>query len=170
MYFAIAALLMTAMAFSQGVTTSSMQGTVSDEAGESLFGANVVATHTPSGTVYGAISNEDGRFYLPNIRVGGPYKVVITYVGFQDKTFDGIVLGLGQSYNLKATLTEGVELEEVIVTSQRGEIIDPDRTGASINLSRDRIDALPTISRSIEDFTRLTPQSNGNSFEKSMET
>ena len=163
-YFAIAAFLLTVTAFSQGVTTSSMQGTVSDEAGESLFGANIVATHTPSGTVYGAISNEEGRFYLPNIRVGGPYKVVITYVGFQDKTFEGITLGLGQSYNLKVTLTEGVELEEVVVTSQRGEIIDPDRTGPATNLSRDRIDALPTISRSIEDFTRLTPQSSGNSF------
>lgn len=164
MYFALVALFMAATAFSQGVTTSSMQGTVSDGSGEPLFGANIVATHTPSGTVYGAISNEDGRFYLPNLRVGGPYKVAITYVGFQDRTFEGITLGLGQSYNLKATLSEGMELDEVVVTSQRGEIIDPDRTGASVNLSRDRIDALPTISRSIEDFTRLTPQSNGNSF------
>ncbi|MDC6404433.1 MULTISPECIES: TonB-dependent receptor [Maribacter] len=163
-YFAIAAFLLTVTAFSQGVTTSSMQGTVSDESGESLFGANIVATHTPSGTVYGAISNEEGRFYLPNIRVGGPYTVKVTYVGFQDKTFEGITLGLGQSYNLKVTLSEGVELEEVVVTSQRGEIIDPDRTGPTTNLSREKIDALPTISRSINDFTRLTPQSNGTSF------
>lgn len=164
MYFAIAVFLMTVTAFSQGVTTSSMQGTVSDEAGESLFGANIVATHTPSGTVYGAISNEDGRFYLPNIRVGGPYSVKITYVGFQDRTFEGINLGLGQSYNLKAVLSEGMELDEVVVTSQRGDLIDPDRTGPTVNLSREKIDALPTISRSINDFTRLTPQSNGTSF------
>ena len=163
-YLAFAAFLIAATGFSQGVTTSSMQGSVSDQTGEPLFGANIVATHTPSGSVYGAISNEDGIFYLPNIRVGGPYKVVITYVGFQDKTFEGIDLGLGQSYNLKVTLNEGVELEEVVITSQRGNIIDPDRTGASINLSREKIDALPTISRSINDFTRLTPQSNGTSF------
>lgn len=164
MYVAIAVFLMTVTAFSQGVTTSSMQGTVSDESGESLFGANVVATHTPSGTVYGAISNENGRFYLPNIRVGGPYSVKVTYVGFQDRTFEGITLGLGQSYNLKVVLSEGMELDEVVVTSQRGNIIDPDRTGPTVNLSREKIDALPTISRSINDFTRLTPQSNGTSF------
>ncbi|MFT6369625.1 MAG: hypothetical protein ACJAWH_000704 [Maribacter sp.] len=164
MYFAFVVLLMTASAFSQGVTTSSMQGVVADQSGEALFGANIVATHTPSGSLYGAISNEDGRFYLPNIRVGGPYTVKVTYVGFQDRTFQGIVLGLGQSYNLKVVLSEGMELEEVVVTSTRGNVIDPDRTGASINLSRDKIDALPTVNRSIEDFTRLTPQSNGSSF------
>ncbi len=140
-YFAFVVLLMTASAFSQGVTTSSMQGSVADQSGEALFGANIVATHTPSGSLYGAISNEDGRFYLPNIRVGGPYTVKVTYVGFQDRTFEGIVLGLGQSYNLKVVLSEGMELEEVVVTSTRGNVIDPDRTGASVNLSRDKIDA-----------------------------
>ena len=164
MYFAVVVFFCTAIAFSQGVTTSSMQGTVADEAGESLLGVNVVATHTPSGTVYGAISNEDGRFYLPNIRVGGPYSVKVTYVGFQDRTFEGITLGLGQSYNLKVVLSEGMELDEVVVTSNRGNVINPDRTGPSVNLSREKIDALPTISRSINDFTRLTPQSNGTSF------
>nr|WP_297913125.1 carboxypeptidase regulatory-like domain-containing protein [uncultured Allomuricauda sp.] len=164
-YLAIVAVFISALAFSQGVTTSSMQGSVADASGEPLFGANVVATHTPSGTTYGAIANEDGRFYLPNLRVGGPYTVVVSYVGFQDKTFEGIVLGLGQSFNLKVSMSEGgVELEEVIVTSTAGNIINPDRTGPSINLSRETIDALPTINRSINDFTRLTPQSNGTSF------
>ncbi len=163
MYFTMVALLCTAFAFSQGVTTASMQGTVLDQAGEPLLGTNIVATHTSSGSVYGAIANEDGRFYLPNIRVGA-YTVNVTYIGFQDKTFEGIVLGLGQSYNLKVQMNEGLELEEVVVTSTKGNIIDPNRTGASINLSRDKIDALPTVNRSIEDFTRLTPQSNGNSF------
>jgi len=164
MYLAFVAFLIAASAFSQGVTTSSMQGSVQDQSGEALFGANVVATHTPSGSVYGAIVNEEGRFYLPNIRVGGPYTVKVTYVGFQDRTFEGINLGLGQSFNLKVEMSEGLELEEVVVTSQRGNIMDPNRTGASTNLSRDKIDALPTVNRSIEDFTRLTPQSNGNSF------
>jgi hypothetical protein len=163
-YYVFAAFLFTAIAFAQGVTTSKLQGYVEDDAGQPLFGANVVATHTPSGTVYGAIANEEGRFYLPNIRVGGPYTVVVSYVGFEAQTYNGINLGLGQSYDLKVTMKEGLELQEVVVTSTRGGIIDPDRTGASINLSRDKIDALPTISRSINDFTRLTPQSNGTSF------
>ena len=151
-------------AFAQGVTTANMQGSVTDEQGEPLFGANVVAVHTPSGTTYGAIVNDEGLFFLPDIRVGGPYTVKVTYVGYQDQNFDGINLGLGQSYNLKVVMIEGMQLEEVVVTSVRGGIIDPDRTGAETNLSRATIDALPTINRSINDFTRLTPQSNGTSF------
>jgi hypothetical protein len=156
--------LSASFAFAQGVTTANMQGSVTDEQGEPLFGANVVAIHTPSGTTYGAIVNEDGRFYLPNIRVGGPYTVNVTYVGFRDQSFEGINLGLGQSYNLRVVMIEGVQLEEVVVTSVSGSIIDPDRTGPAVNLSRETIDALPTINRSINDFTRLTPQSSGTSF------
>ncbi len=163
-YLLLASVFASAMAFSQGITTANMQGTVSDEQGEPLLGANIVAVHAPSGTTYGAISNEEGLFYLPNIRVGGPYTVSITYVGFQDQNFDGIVLGLGQTYSLKVNLIEGMQLDEVVVTSISGGIIDSDRTGPAVNLSRETIDALPTISRSINDFTRLTPQSNGTSF------
>ena len=62
----------TVTAFSQGITKASISGKISDDSGESLMGANIVAIHTPTGTKYGAISNEDGLFYLPNIRVGGP--------------------------------------------------------------------------------------------------
>ena len=154
----------TVTAFSQGITKASISGKISDDSGESLMGANIVAIHTPTGTKYGAISNEDGLFYLPNIRVGGPYQVSISYVGYQDQSFEGINLGLGQSYNLKVSLVEGLQLDEVVVTSVNGAIIDPDRTGPSVNLSRETIDALPTVNRSINDFTRLTPQSNGTSF------
>jgi hypothetical protein len=162
--FALMVLLYSVTAFSQGITKASISGRVLDDNGEQLMGANIIAVHTPTGSKYGAISNDEGLFYLPNIRVGGPYTVSVSYVGFQDQSFEGINLGLGQSYNLKVTLLEGVQLDEVVVTSVNGAIIDPDRTGPSINLSREAIDALPTISRSINDFTRLTPQSNGTSF------
>ena len=152
------------VAFSQGVTTASIQGSVVDATGEALPGANVVATHEPSGTRYGAVSNLDGRFVLPNMRVGGPYTVRITFVGFEDRTFDGIVLGLGQNYTINAELSDGLELDVVEVTASQDGIMNADRTGASLNLNNDRINALPTVNRSINDFTRLTPQSNGTSF------
>lgn len=155
--------IFTTGAFAQGVTTSSMQGTVNDDAGVPLFEAEVVATHLPSGTTYETSTNFDGKFYFPNVRVGGPYRVVVSYVGFENRTYTDIVLGLGQSYNLKVVMESGDLLDEVVISSKRG-IADPSKTGASVNISRKKIDALPTISRSINDFTRLTPQSNGTSF------
>ena len=115
--FALMVLLYSVTAFSQGITKASISGRVLDDNGEQLMGANIIAIHTPTGSKYGAISNDEGLFYLPNIRVGGPYTVSVSYVGFQDQSFEGINLGLGQSYNLKVTLLEGVQLDEVVVTS-----------------------------------------------------
>ncbi|WP_373396629.1 TonB-dependent receptor [Algoriphagus halophilus] len=154
----------TGIAFSQGVTTASIQGNVIDETGESLPGANIVATHEPSGTRYGAVSNLEGRFVLPNMRVGGPYTVVVSFVGFEERTFDGIVLGLGATYTLNVQLSDGMELDLVEVVASKDAIMNSDRTGASLNLNNEKINSLPTVNRSINDFTRLTPQSNGTSF------
>ncbi|MFP4506191.1 MAG: TonB-dependent receptor domain-containing protein [Cyclobacteriaceae bacterium] len=148
----------------QGVTTASINGQVADTSGEAIPGANVVATHEPSGTVYGAITNVEGRFVLPGLRVGGPYNVKVSFVGYKEKVFEGISLSLGQTYTINTQLSEGIELEGVEVIASQDAIMNSDRTGAATNLSNERINALPTINRSINDFTRLTPQSNGTSF------
>ncbi|SFO78722.1 Outer membrane receptor proteins, mostly Fe transport [Algoriphagus ornithinivorans] len=156
--------LSTNWAMSQGVTTANIQGLVTDSSGDALPGANVVATHEPSGTRYGAVSNLEGRFVLPNMRVGGPYTVRITFVGFEERAFEGIVLGLGQTYTLNAVLSDGLELEAIEVIASKDAIMNADKTGAALNLTNERINALPTVNRNINDFTRLTPQSNGTSF------
>ncbi|MBS9523590.1 TonB-dependent receptor [Litoribacter alkaliphilus] len=150
--------------FAQGVTTASMQGIVTDETGESLPGANVVAIHEPSGTRYGAVTNIEGRFVLANVRVGGPYRVAITYIGFEDRIYEGIQLALGQNYTINARMSDGMDLDVIEVSASKDKVMNSDRTGAALNLSNETINSLPTISRSINDFTRLTPQSNGNSF------
>jgi len=134
----------TGLAFSQGVTTANIQGTVIDDTGESLPGANIVATHGPSGTRYGAVSNLEGRFVLPNMRVGGPYTVVVSFVGFEERTFDGIVLGLGSTYTLNVQLSDGMELDLVEVIATKDAIMNSDRTGAALNLNNDKINSLPT--------------------------
>ena len=152
------------MGFAQGVTTSNIQGTVVDASGNPIAEANVFATHVPTGSNYGVATNAKGQFFLANLKSGGPYKVVISYIGFQDQTYDNIMIGLGKGFNLNVILKESsLELDNVVISSKKG-ISDPSKTGASTNLGREKIDAIPTISRSINDFTRLTPQSNGTAF------
>ncbi len=147
------------------VTTASMSGEVRDNEGATLPGATVVATHTPSGTVYGTVTREDGKFNYANLLTGGPYSIKVTYVGFTEQVRENIYLSLGQNVRLNFTLqAEGVSLGEVTVSGQKNEIISSDRTGASTILSQEVINQLPTISRNINDFTRLTPQSSGTSF------
>ena len=152
-------------AMSQGVTTSSMNGTVVDETGAALPGANVVATHTPSGTRYGAVTNLEGRFSIPGMRIGGPYTVVASFIGYESQTVEGIVLNLGAVSTVNFAMNDSdSELEEVLVTADRNSAFSSDRTGANTAVSNEQISTLPTISRRINDFTRLTPQASGNSF------
>ena len=157
--FALFFTLLTAgSVLAQGVTTSSMRGTVSDDAGETLPGANVVATHLPSGTQYGAATNADGGYNLRNMRVGGPYRISVTFIGFQEFVREGIMLTLGDTYRLNVTLeTSAVELGEVQVVAQGG-IFDAERNGVSTTIDETDISRAPTVGRDIADFVRLTPQ------------
>ncbi|HSF55867.1 MAG TPA: carboxypeptidase regulatory-like domain-containing protein [Algoriphagus sp.] len=157
--------LSTGIALSQGVTTSGISGVVAEANGQPLPGANVVATHLPSGTRYGAVSNLDGKYSIPGMRVGGPYRLSVSFIGYATQEVEGIVLSLGVFSNVNVTLVEdGQELSEVLVTASANNLFSSERTGANTSIDNQAISKLPTISRNINDFTRLTPQSNGQSF------
>lgn len=147
------------------VTTSYLQGIVTDGDGETLPGANVVAIHEPSGTRYGTVTNMEGRFTLPNLRTGGPYSVQISFIGFRSQSYTDLILKLGEPYSLNVVLMdESADLSEIVVTASRSSDFGSSRTGAATNISNEQVNSLPTIQRSLTDFTRLTPQANGNSF------
>lgn len=146
------------------VTTSGINGTVKDNTGKSLEGATITAVHGPSGSKYTAVALKGGNFSMQGLRIGGPYKVMITFAGFNPYEADGINLGLGEAFRLDAVMAlGGTELQSVVVTSTRRRT-QVDRTGAATSIGQKEITTVPTISRSLTDFTRLTPQSNGNSF------
>lgn len=147
----------------QGVTGASFNGTVTDSDGDPLPGATVIARHEPSGTEYGTSTRVDGRFNLRNVRVGGPYTVRVTFIGFQSAEQEEIFLELGQDYTVNFELVDqAMELGEVAIFAQRDAIISGDRSGARSRVSREQLDALPSINRSIQDFTRLSPQVSGS--------
>jgi hypothetical protein len=153
------------VAFTQGVTTSSISGKVSSENGESLPGALVVSIHSPSGTKYSAVTNNEGRYLIPNMRVGGPYVVTVSFIGYTEFQVSDVVLNLGVTTNLNVVLKEeALGIDEVVVTADKNPVFSSERTGASTGITNQNINKLPTISRSINDFTRLTPQASGNSF------
>lgn len=160
-FFTICAMLLTAsFAFGQGSTTSSMQGKVTDGS-EELIGANVFAVHVPSGTTYGGSTDLDGNYRIPGMRVGGPYKITISYTGFEDASYDGIFLSLGQPYRLDAKIQEtAIELGTITVTAQGGPA--GGNIGSSTIIRSDDINRMPTLSRDLGDFTRLTPQSKAS--------
>jgi len=153
------------LSFSQ-VTTSSIKGVVSDETSSGLPGANVVVFHTPTGTTYGAATDIDGRFNLVNLRVGGPYTVTVSYIGYTPNIFTNVYLTLGKTEVLSLALTpDSQQLDAVVITASNTKgVFGSDRTGAETNVGRKELTTLPTISRSASDFTRLEPTASNGSF------
>ena len=155
-FLLVALIISSATIIQAQVTTSSMSGRVTDADG-AVIGATVVATHTPSGTTYGTVTNVEGRFNLNGMRVGGPYTVKVTFIGYGAYTQNNITLSLGENYVVNVVLSEeALSLDEVFVTATRTKFSN-EKTGAVTNITNDQIDNLPTVSRSIMDITRLSP-------------
>ncbi|MGZ3831668.1 MAG: outer membrane beta-barrel protein, partial [Mucilaginibacter sp.] len=148
----------------QGVTTASVNGLVTDSKG-AVPGATVTITHLPTGTVYSTVTRGDGRYNLPNLRVGGPYAFKISFIGYKTFTQDNIVLAIGQDQRIDTKLEDNsTSLKEVLISGTGSKVINSSRTGASETITRAQIDVLPTVNRSLQDFTKLTPSANGLSF------
>lgn len=151
-------LTMTFTAAVAQVTTSAMSGKVT-AGGETIIGATVSAKHVPSGTVYRAVTNTAGRYSITGMRPGGPYEVEITYIGYQGKKLENVSLSLAQTIVVDANLKEGAELlDEVVVSGSKQSNMRNDRSGAVTSIDLQRMEAVPTISRSMTDMIRLTPQ------------
>ncbi len=160
-----AMLLLPSMMIGQ-VTTSGINGRVLGNNNETLPGATIIALHSPSGTQYGTTSDTEGFFRILNMRVGGPYKITVSFVGYQSFISEDVTLSLGQTYGMNVRLFQtAAEIRGVEVVAVRNDLFDGNRTGAVTNISNQTINSMPTISRSINDYTRLTPQTGvGNSF------
>ena len=138
-FFAVVMLVIAATVNAQ-VTTSSMSGKVVDQSNEAIIGATIQAIHEPSGTHYGAITNVDGRYSIQGMRAGGPYKVEVSYVGYQSVVYKSINLQLGENYVLDANLKESTELlDEVVITASKSSNMKSDRAGAVTNVDAARM-------------------------------
>jgi len=145
--------------FAQGSTTSAINGRIFGAGSESLPGATVVAIDVPTGSQYGTVTDLDGYFRLPNMNVGGPYKVTISFVGYEPFVKDGIYLQLGQTLKLDVNLSEqATAIKGVEIVAQQNDVFDGNRTGAETAISLQTIQSLPSVGRNLSDFTRLTPQ------------
>ena len=161
----IAVMLVGISAFAQ-VTTSSLNGKVTDTTGEPVVGAAVIAVHNPSGTQYYAVANAEGRFAINGMRSGGPYSVEVSCLGYQSVTYTDITLLLGEAYALNAEMPDDSEmLSEAIIISTASSKFTTEKTGAATNINNSQIVSLPTVSRSLTDVTRLSPYGgNGMTF------
>ena len=146
------------------ITTSGMSGKVTAD-GEDVIGATIEVVHVPSGTKYQAVTNAKGMYAINGMRPGGPYRVKVSYIGYQSKSFDNVSLQLGQTYNLNVGLNEDAQQLGEVVVNAKATKFTTEKTGASTNIDNQMLQSMPSVSRSITDYTRLSPYGgNGMSF------
>ncbi|MFM2146580.1 MAG: hypothetical protein RL732_1416 [Bacteroidota bacterium] len=138
-------------------TNSSISGSIKTAQGEPLVGATITATHLPTGTVYRVASRTGGRFNIYNMRPGGPYKVVASFVGFKEDAKEEIFLNLGQTFTADFSLSDkSTELSSVTVVQRR--IPSFGKGGAETSIGRDKMANLPNVGRGLNDYLKYTPQ------------
>lgn len=164
LFFFALAFVASPLLFGQ-ITTSSIVGTVKSTTDDPLVGATIVATHIPSGTKYTTISRSGGAINIQNMRVGGPYLIEVSFVGHEPEKFEDVYLQLAEAFTINSLLKkiEGTLENVIVATSRRSNLLNANRTGAVTNINQRQINQLPTISRSLNDLTRATPQGNGQS-------
>ena len=131
---------------------------------ESVIGATIQVVHVPSGTRYATVTNADGRYTIQGMRVGGPYTIKVSYIGYQPTEISNVTLQLGETYNQNFKMAEDASILGEVVISGKGSKFTAEKTGASTNINNTQIMNMPTINRSITDIARLSPYSNGMSF------
>jgi hypothetical protein len=145
------------LAMAQTTTTGSITGKVTDQQSGVLPGVTVEAVHTPTGTVYSAVTEAEGQFSLLNVRVGGPYTVKATLAGFKEQVQNDVNVNLGEEIALEFKLGLESLAETVQVVATVNEQFNPTSQGSASNVSQAVIESLPTIARRIDDFARTNP-------------
>src|SRR5881392_3338953 len=139
--FVLAILLAAPLARAQSVTTGSITGVILTDGEKPVEGASVIAIHEPSGTTYQATTAKDGRYAIPNMRVGGPYTLSVNYVGtgtaFAPQTIEKLAVNLGVATDANVRVKTINLSEKVVVVAQTDPVFSSQRTGAATTISRD---------------------------------
>ncbi|QPH40635.1 TonB-dependent receptor [Pedobacter endophyticus] len=146
------------------ITTSTISGLVSDNGG-GVPGATVVAVHTPSGTKYTTQTRGDGRYTLPNVNVGGPYSISVTYLGYQPQTKSGVSASLGDDMKINFLLSSDTkQLDDVVVkgAQRSNSVFDKNSLNTTTVFDAEKLAATPSTNRNLNDLLRQTPQARAD--------
>lgn len=137
-------------------TTGNIAGTVLSGT-DALPGVTIEAVHTPTGTRYSTVSGVNGRYLIPNVRVGGPYRVTATLEGFRNGEASDVTVSLGTTTEVEIKMALATVSEAITVTATADQVINPNRTGSATEVSEELIETLPTVNRQLQDFARTNP-------------
>jgi hypothetical protein len=145
---------MSCLGFAQG-TTSSLTGTVVDQSGGVIPGAEVTVKNDNTGAEYKAVTAENGTFLIPALSAG-TYTATVTVPNFKQSVTKNIVLVVGVPSAVRIVLQVGGSTETVTVTAG-AEVIQTASATISTTLSTTQIAQLPLATRNALDFLVFMP-------------
>ena len=149
--------VLSGLGLAQG-TTSPLSGTVVDQSGGVIPGAEVVVKNDNTGAEYKTITAENGTFLIPALSAG-TYTATVTVPNFKQSITKNIVLVVGVPSNVKIELQVGGSTETVTVTAG-AEVIQTASATISTTLSTTQIGQLPLATRNALDFLVFMPGVN----------
>jgi outer membrane receptor for ferrienterochelin and colicin len=162
--FVVAAALTLALpatARSQGITTGAIGGLVTNEQGQPVEGAQVQITNPATGSQASATTRDNGRYFVQGLEVGGPYTVTVRRIGMTQQSRNDVIVNLSQTTRADFVMRQqAVQLGGIAVEATRTEVFAPSNTGTRSVVSDTAIQRLPTTSRNLTDFIKLTPQAS----------
>jgi hypothetical protein len=138
----------------QTVDVGSVSGRITDATGAAVPGASVTATHVATHVIASAISEQDGRFRFPYLRIGA-YEIAVTLAGFTEVKRT-LTVSAGSAFELPIVLQlAGVE-SNVTVTAETP-VIESARSQIASTVSQAEVTALPMNGRNFLDLALLAP-------------
>ncbi len=158
-FFLMLLMLMPFLMVAQGVTTGNISGVILDDGGKPVSDAYISAIHEPSGSKYFTASQANGQFVIQGVRIGGPYTIITTHLGHDSDTLRDAQVALGADLELQILMyVASKKLEGVTITTRKNAIMNSGKAGSGLNIDKNTMASMPTISRGMGDFTRMVPQ------------
>jgi hypothetical protein len=141
-------------AFAQEVTAT-VAGTVTDQSGAAIAGANVTAKSVERGITYTAESNESGLYRVSNLPPGN-YELRVEKQGFQTSAYPSFTLVLNQTARVDVEMRVG-QVSQTIEVSAAPPILKTEATQVDTVINADTNEALPLATRNYVELTLLAP-------------
>lgn len=121
-----------------------------------------MAVHTPSGTTYYSTTNGNGTYRINAVVSGGPYSVKVEMLGYRPVEYTGVYAPLGEVVTIDAKLeVEAFGLDAAVFTADGANSgMNINRAGVGTSISAKTMNSMPTVSRSMNDIMKLTPQAS----------
>src|SRR3989441_4062986 len=140
--------------WTQAVSTSQITGTVKDQTGAVLPGAEVTATQTDTGAKRTVVSDETGSYILTTLPIG-PYRLEVMLPGFRTYVQTGITLQVNSNPTIPVVLAVGQVSEQIEVAADAA-LVETRSTGVGQVIDNQRVLELPLNGRQATELIFLS--------------